>query len=828
MYSVTSSVGGGALSTAGTSPAPSPRAPSFSMKSFVSGIKNSLTNDSASGSGGERASVAGEESEQYIFVEGDGPDEGADQGMGDETLIEPYPFDSASVSTHQSHTTRAQYASGQGQPQTPRTQVHPQIQVQRTQSDSGPIPFPTSTTTPSRMPSPLVHSASLPIPTPPRGYSYSNPSASPSPSHSLASANANANRRPGPATVPPRTPPRRIYHVVNASSDSYDGQNYFEPPPAYASPKRNDWTPRKEKEGLHKHGGIGTPLSPNRLVPPTPGDTLSESSGVSSRDDREEGPSIDFDSTHIPETADDVLDISSANSSFYTDNLAHEEPVEMDPAQRSRLLSPTPPLVIDKRLTKLATMPPRISFHQEGSLEDWSESLFSAIGGKAGKRTSIMIGSKGGNAAGVKAERRTTLRPMSPVVTASGSASAAASSSRSLTAPAPSLPDVSLGANISLGAHMRESVVTLDEEEEQEEEFQAEDEEDLQDTPEEGTEQEAEKADEKPAEGEQEGVEEIDDPPFAPSPPILPDVSLGPNVSSLGKDLGGPIPPTSSTSSEPSGRASVDSLPPPPPPKPKPSLSLAPPQINTIPGISVKSPISPLFAAKPHPLPIPIPLAQIRTQLRPAPQKSLQPASSSSPPAFKQPQPQLALQPQSLSQPLPRPQPQPQVSLPITFSQTSSQRTSSQSLCTTESRPASSQTLLPVRSSPGDRDSGMSTMTVTPATITTAKTEVVRRAVASVVDSDVVSLASRRESMASTAETETQQVEETPDDSLVSESSSASLLRGSPRSPTWPSPPPAPVELDTDTTPRPPRFRTTSLGRLRHAPKLRNGVQLDE
>lgn len=85
------------------------------MKSFVGGIKNSLVSDSASAKGvgssggGERAT--GEESEQYVFVEGDGPDEGGDQGMGDETFIEPYPFDTSSVSSHQTHTSRTQRTS---------------------------------------------------------------------------------------------------------------------------------------------------------------------------------------------------------------------------------------------------------------------------------------------------------------------------------------------------------------------------------------------------------------------------------------------------------------------------------------------------------------------------------------------------------------------------------------------------------------------------------------------------------------------------------------------------------------------------------------------
>lgn len=110
MYSVATST------TGGLTPAPSPRAPSFSMKSFVSGIKNSLTSDSAStkedvGSSRRSEGAVGEESEQFVIVDGDGPDEGGDQGMGDETLIEPYPFDSSSVSSHHTHTSRIRQLS---------------------------------------------------------------------------------------------------------------------------------------------------------------------------------------------------------------------------------------------------------------------------------------------------------------------------------------------------------------------------------------------------------------------------------------------------------------------------------------------------------------------------------------------------------------------------------------------------------------------------------------------------------------------------------------------------------------------------------------------
>lgn len=96
--------------TTGPSPAPSPKAPSFSMKSLVSGIKNSLTSDSANAKdvfGSMRSEgAAGEESEQYILVDGDGLEEG-----GDQTLIEPYPFDSSSISSHHTHSSRTRQMS---------------------------------------------------------------------------------------------------------------------------------------------------------------------------------------------------------------------------------------------------------------------------------------------------------------------------------------------------------------------------------------------------------------------------------------------------------------------------------------------------------------------------------------------------------------------------------------------------------------------------------------------------------------------------------------------------------------------------------------------
>ncbi|KAH0834100.1 hypothetical protein J3R83DRAFT_11388 [Lanmaoa asiatica] len=745
------SVGGGPPSmTGGASPAPSPRAPSFSMKSFVSGIKDSLTSDSAS----TKEGATGEESEQYVFVNGDDPDESGDQGMGDETFIEPYPFDTSSVSSHQTHSSRGQ--------QTPRTPTFPQIHVQRTRSDAGHIPFPSST---SRAPSPLAHSTSLPIPTPPRGYSSSNHSSSPSPSHSPAGAGL----RPGPASAPPRTPPRRIYHIANASSDSYEGENYTEPPPAYVSPKGEKWATMREKEG--------GPPPPNRPIPPVPTKgILGEPSGVSNHDSREEDQEVSMDITadDIPRTADEVLDISS----YYTDITVHGADAEVDPTQQARVLSPIPPL--------------------EGSLEDWSESLFSVIGGK-GKRSSVLMGSRGRDATNVKKERRLTIRPMSPLSMTSGSriTSAVASDALSPEPAAPSLSDVSFGANLALGPHARGVIGAVEEGDEQEQT------EETESGPEEDAGEQVD-ADDNGKGGERSGCDADPEPPGSTTPP--PPESLH--------------------------RASIDSLPPSPPPKPKPKLTplalppavtLAPPRTRVITGVSGKSPVNPLFGAKPQPLPIPIPPSQIRAQLRPAPPKPLHPPPTLPLPPIKRTpsQPDFQLPSPHRSQFTPVPSPQ----LALKHDSTATHASSS------NSRPNSSQTLLPIRASPGDRNSDLSTITVTPATIATAKTEVVRTAIASVIDSDAVSLAPRRESVVSTADTEsqtltydepdigresprTQEHGEAPDDSMVSETSSVSLLRDGSQS-KWPAPPPPPVELETDSTPRRvSRFRTTSLGRV--------------
>ncbi|KAN0079874.1 hypothetical protein V8E55_009440, partial [Tylopilus felleus] len=707
VYSVATSSGPPSI-IGRTSPAPSPKAPSFSMKSFVSGLKNSLTSDSVSMKEGVGSSRRGEdamsvESEQYVFVDGE-------QGMGDEPITELYPYDTASISSHHTHASsiRSQVGSFSGQ-QTPRIPTFPQIQVQRAHSDAGHVSLASSV---SRAPSPLAHSISIPLPTPPRGYTYPDPSISLSPSHS------SAGLRPGPSSAPPRTPPKRIYHVANPSSGSSDGVSYHEPPPAYVSPKKEVSAPRKEKEGF---GVLGALPPPNRPIPPVPtGETMGESSGLSNfsrEEDREASmpgtTGLSVDNIH------EVFDISS----HYSDNVINGGDAEMK-AQQVRLSSPTPPLVIDKRLTKLAMLPPRISFHQEGSLEDWTEALFKEIGGK-GKRSSVLMGSNSGDAASVKKERRTTIRPMSHLFATGGDASVTASDSLPPEAVVPpSLLDLSFGANLTPGPH---AIGTIDAVEEGDEQEQAEE-----GAPEGDAGEHAVDVDPTTAEEE---VKEADGSPVTPSTPVLPDVSVGLNVSSLGKDLDPPasLPPSPPESPR---RTSVDSLPPSPPPKPKPKpkpkpaplailppVTLAPPRTNVITGISGKSPVNPLFGAKPQPLPIPIPPSQIRAQLRPPPPKPFHPPPTLPLPPLKR----LTSQP-NLPPPSPARTPSPSVPSPqrgLKHDSTASQASPS------DSRPDSSQTLLPVRVN-GDRDSNTSTITVTPATIATAKTEVVRTAVASV------------------------------------------------------------------------------------------------
>lgn len=561
---------------------------------------------------------------------------------------------------------------------------------------------------------------------------------------------------------------------------------------------------------------MGGPPPPNRPIPPTPTEeNEGEPSDSSNHDNREEDREVSSSDTTgsladgIPRTVDEVLDISS----YYGDNSIHEGDAEADPAERA--VSPTPPLVIDKRVAKLATLPPRISFHQEGSLEDWSESLFNVLGGQ-GKRSSILMGPMGGDAVSQKKERRSTIRPMSPLSTTDEETSAMASSSASAEPVAPSPSDISFGVDLTLEPNARGTIDVVEEGDEQEQAEEG--------APEGDAEEQVVDVDTTMT---TEETNEVDESPVAPSTPVLPDVSLGPNVSPLGKDIDPPVSAPPSPSESPR-RVSVDSLPPSPPPKPKPKpaplavpspTTLAPPRLNVITGISGRSPVNSLFGAKPQPLPIPIPPSQIRAQLRPAPPKSPHPPPTLPLPPLRRPsQPNLQHSPTRSLTPVPSPH------------RTSKHDSPASHAPPSDSRPSSSHTLHPVRANP-DRDSDLSTITVTPATIATAKTEVVRTAVASVVDSDTVSSTHRWESVVSAVETETQTMrydepdmgresprtrgrEEAPDDSMVSETSSVSLLRDSSKS-KWPTPPPPPVELEPDPAPRRmSRFRTTSLGRV--------------
>ena len=676
----------------------------------------------------------------------------------------------------------------------------------RSQStDTGHIPFP-SASTPGRGASPVVHSSSLSVPTPRSGAnsisnrsdsSVHHASPSPSPSHSIA------GHRTATDSSALRTPPRRIYHVANGSSDSY-----CDPPPAYVSPIRGE-TFRREKEGLHETPVSVGPSSspPTRPVPPAlitkPADESSQisqssGSGSSASDTSDRLYDIDpFDASDIPATVEDVLDISAGHSSLYADSRE-----DVDDTQRLRLLAITPPLVIDKRLTRLTGLhaqPPRISFHQEGSLEDWSSALFSAI--DSGSDTAVGHSDAGPAPSeeatkDEKAERRTTLRPMS--LLAQKAALLAVSMS-----PAPKLADVSFGRNISLGAHVRQAPVLVSDEVEQEVESDAEEEE------------EAASVHEK-----LEAPKQLDQPrePFPRSSPQLPDVSLGPNTSSLGKELE-----PSPTVSEPS---LIPDVAPPPVPKEKPAplvFSLVPPKSSAIAGADGKQPMSPFPQNKPLPLPLPIPPDQIRAQLRPS--KPDDARSASALPQTAESQPQVRLQP----------------SASASESEPSGAPSSS-----------SSSTLVP-KSNPGDRDSGMSTVTVTPATIVVVKREAVRRAAASIIDSDTMSLASlsKRDSVASAfgvsrnsrgngcyenvvhKRQDEEYVEAAEDESQDYDTDSQSVsVSGHSRqpsspSPTWPAPPPPPVELDKDATPRPvSRFRTTSLQRVSQIAGLMGGGML--
>ncbi|KIO05774.1 hypothetical protein M404DRAFT_999507 [Pisolithus tinctorius Marx 270] len=246
-------------------------------------------------------------------------------GIADETLIEPFPYNAASTVTHQTHSAQLPNALAVTQVQT--TPRGPQ--VQRSQSEAGNVPFP-SPGTPICGASPFAHSTSLPVPAP-RGHANSSSSRttdssiyhgsaspSPSPSHSQSGQRT--------ASSVPRTPPRQVYHVANASSDS----SYGDPPPAYASPVRGE-TFRREKE-VSREGaapaGSPSPLPLSRPIPSIPIPEAAERSQASKcstsvGSSSGQGSSHDglydidpFDASDIPATVEDVLDISAANPSL--------------------------------------------------------------------------------------------------------------------------------------------------------------------------------------------------------------------------------------------------------------------------------------------------------------------------------------------------------------------------------------------------------------------------------------------------------------------------------------------------------------------------------
>ncbi|KIN95172.1 hypothetical protein M404DRAFT_331637 [Pisolithus tinctorius Marx 270] len=778
---LTVGTGSGLASATRSNPSPSPRT-GFGVRTLIpNGFLGSRGGDSASTASGSRSrsgSVnragceAGEQSEPFVMVDGNVDAAG---GIGDETLIEPFPYDAACIMTHG----------------TPFCTV-----AQCTCSDPGTDD--TSRTSSSVFP---VQDRKRPLPE--SGYSYSwvftsapdssiyhgGASPSPSPSHSLSGQRT--------ASSVPRTPPRRVYRVANVSSDS----SYGDPPPAYASPVRGEIF-RREKEVSRESAapaGLSSPLPLSCPISsiPIPGTAernqaskCSASVGSSSGQGSSHDGLYDidpFDASDVPATVEDVLDISAANSSLYLDDDnddAERQQDNIDLATRRRLLSPTPPLVIDKRLTRMAslmTQAPRISFHQEDSLEDWTSSLFSAISsddattsGNDNKRSSTAVKVRRILAApqeseeDEKAERRLTLRPLSPP---------APKVTPSPMSPAPKLPDVSFGRNISIGEHVRKARPPSPEEEEEE--------------------AEAEVAETEAREVVSKGA---DEPHLLPS--VIPSVTI-----------------PSASASEPNS----ESAPPPPPKvKPKPSLpSLAPPKPSGTIGADGKSPVSPFLRCGPKPLPLPIPPDQIRAQLRPS--KSEHGHSSSQVQAANS-----QLQPQS--------QPVPSVCLVAPLSsQCSSQRESSSSLAP--------------RSNAGDRDSAVSTVTVTQVTIVVVKGQAVRRAVASVIDPDLISPPStaKRDSFASAFGISRAVPDEQPDQETSSEPAEEEFLQvdnqdddgdgqsllisgtssGPPSSPspTWPAPPPPPAELDKDATPRPvSRFRTTSLQRLSQITGLMGGM----
>lgn len=550
------------------------------------------------------------------------------------------------------------------------------------------------------------------------------------------------------------------------------------------SPVRNDTFPL-EKEGLPgcpdprclASPESQTPIQSTRTINTaedsditrSPAECVSGRADIST-DSMNVGP---HETSEIPMTVEGVLDISATGSSLYLD-VEPEEGMEERISQQRSLITPTPPLVIDKRLTRVASheaQPPRISFHQEGSLDDWTSSLFSAIeGGSSGdegiaihrnRETSIPeAGKEDGNI-----ERGATPRPMSFV-------QLPASSPMS---PAPALPEVSFGANISIGAHVRQARIPA---------------------PAQGG------ASASVAKGEMSREADESREPLSVSSPVLPDISFGVDVSALGKGLGVLIPPVPAPASDSISNSLLALA----EGKAKPPATGARKVMDDISG--EKPTMASLLQTKPLPLPIPISPSRIKSQLRP--RKAGDSRSSSH--SREQPLPT-----QSHLQPHPSANPSDSVSSPQSTSRRSSVSTSN----------------------PGDRDSGLSTVTVTPATIVMVRGKAVRRAVASVLDPDIVSLESmsKRDSVGSTCGVSRDTLDDDPqgdiDHKHHAEKSSQDVDRplrlnnpetlvtsccsSRPSSPssTWPAPPPSPVRLDMDKTPRPPsRVRKPSLQRV--------------
>lgn len=474
---------------------------------------------------------------------------------------------------------------------------------------------------------------------------------------------------------------------------------------------------------------------------------------------------------------DSILDISASagttSSSPYTDISLPLPSRDIDPALLNRHMSPTPPLVIDKKLPEMNTLPPRLSFHfnVDLGLGDWGAGMFSGLEGdlkesgsasesgsrsedsnarldcgkiasssKDAQRNSLQDRGEGSNSllpgfslSSSRLSRSPSTSSRTPSTpTSCKSHSPSTQTSTPSTSPSPShspsesshsgtfsptLPDVSFGENITLGAPLRVAVpssTTI-----------------VPPTPTRGLPP-------IPNEASGEGNREEN------GGPILPDVSLGPNVSSLGAGLASsgmdintmapnieelmmsPFPPESADQSTSSERLpSVISAGKSPA---APTLSLPDPGSEIEVTVSLQSPTSP---------------------------------TSNSPSAISSAAGEC-LNPS-----------------------TTGKRTSS--------------TLLPERPA-GDRDSGISTMTVTPAMIVSVSGAMaITLATASVVDSDAVSRSAI----------------ELFRDEVGSEAGDGTCIVLD-SDPAWPEPPLSP---DADTTPRQAvRFRTTSLIRAQGSP----------